>query len=99
MSVKQRKSSIYRPNDLPRDQLVLIKARHDGTGSKASDRFLLEQNRAYIRNEENLVEIRRRFFERNKRSKEALLREEDQDRPMYPQVQTSGNNQIQFPVD
>ena len=92
MSIKQRKSSIYRPNDLPRDQLTLIKARHNGTNSKASDRFLLEQNQAYIRNEENLVEIRRRFFERNKRSKEALLREEDQDRPTYPQVQNSGNN-------
>ena len=96
MSIKQRKSSIYRPNDLPRDQLALVKERHNG---KASDRFLLEQNRAYIRNEENLVEIRRRFFERNKRSKEALLREEDQDRPMYPQVQVAGSNQIQFPVD
>ena len=43
--------------------------------------------------------IRRRFFERNKRSKEALLREEDEDRLNNSQVLIQGGNQIQFSVD
>jgi hypothetical protein len=47
-----------------------------------------------IRQENNLSELRRRFFERNKRSKEALLREDVVDHPVYPELEMAGTSNI-----